>query len=159
MIIFFWNDLGRIESWPREKQKNQKKLRSARNNKKFTRDWKHQDEENRAHREIPFSLGSFIFLGRMQFLFVGRHNPLLDPLSVLYNHIVNNLPAEDASPAPKMFSATDELFVSHGSTTAITLHVWLPPWNYQGVYQDGFPRSIRIQSVRFGLKTESPSLR
>ena len=54
-------------------------------------------------------------------LFVARYNSLLKPLPVLNNHIVNNLSTEDTSPSPKMFLTTIELFVSHGSTTAIAL--------------------------------------
>jgi hypothetical protein len=36
--------------------------------------------------------------------------------------MINNLSTEDTSPPPKMFLITEELFVSHGSTTAIAFH-------------------------------------
>jgi hypothetical protein len=76
-------------------------------------------------------------------VFAVGHNSLFDPLPVLYNHVVNDLSAEDTSPLPKTLLVTEELFISHGSATAITLHYINPTGNYQGVYQEEFMRSRR----------------
>jgi hypothetical protein len=40
-----------------------------------------------------------------------------------WDHIVNNLPAEDTSPSSKMFLTPEELFASRGATTTVALHV------------------------------------
>ena len=58
--------------------------------------------------------------------FVVRHNPLFEPLPILYDHVVNNLSAEDTSPPPKTFLVTEKLFMGHGSTTAIAIHYMKP---------------------------------
>jgi hypothetical protein len=46
--------------------------------------------------------------------------------TVFQNHRVNDLPAKDASPAPKMFVRTIEFFVNHMVSTAMALHRTLP---------------------------------
>jgi hypothetical protein len=42
---------------------------------------------------------------------------------VLQDHLVNDLPTEDAFPPEKMFAITIKLFIDHHSTTAITPHI------------------------------------
>ena len=46
--------------------------------------------------------------------------------TVFQNHRIDDLPAKDASPAPKMFVRTVEFFVNHMVSTAMTLHRTLP---------------------------------
>jgi len=53
---------------------------------------------------------------------VVRNNFFFEPLPILYNHVVNNLSAEDTSPPPKSLLVTEELLISHGVSTAIALH-------------------------------------
>jgi hypothetical protein len=43
-------------------------------------------------------------------------------LPVFQNHRIDDLPAKDASPSPKMFVRAIEFFVNHMVTTAMALH-------------------------------------
>lgn len=48
--------------------------------------------------------------------------PFLCPPTVLQNHLVYNLSAQDASPSPKMLMGTEEFFVDHHITTTIAVN-------------------------------------
>jgi hypothetical protein len=45
---------------------------------------------------------------------------------VLQDHLVNDLPTEDAFPTEEKFAITIKLFIDHHSATTITPHVDLP---------------------------------
>jgi len=46
-------------------------------------------------------------------------------LTILQNHLINNLSAQDASPSQEMLTGTIESFTDHHTTTTMTLHTIL----------------------------------
>jgi hypothetical protein len=64
-------------------------------------------------------------------LFVVRHNSFFEPLPVLQDHVVNDLPTENTSPPKKTFLLAEELFISHGSATAIAVHIGNPTMKFE----------------------------
>ncbi len=42
--------------------------------------------------------------------------------AIFYNHLVNNLSAEDASPPPEVFVRAEEFFIDHLTLTTVALH-------------------------------------
>jgi hypothetical protein len=51
-------------------------------------------------------------------------------LTVLQNHLINNLSTQNASPSQKMLIGTIESFIDHYTTTTMTLHTTLLKLDY-----------------------------
>jgi hypothetical protein len=46
-------------------------------------------------------------------------------MTVLQNHLINNLPAQDTSPSYKVLMGSVEPFIDHHTATTMTLHLKL----------------------------------
>ena len=93
-------------------------------------------------------------------ILVDKHSTRVEPFLILYNHMVNNLPAEETSSSPKMFLTTEELFVSHGAThngctscmkptikLGKSLSGWIHKFN-KNLMRVGLPSKVHQNSIR-----------
>jgi hypothetical protein len=64
----------------------------------------------------------------VEFTQIGFRRGILSFLfeSILHDHLINDLAAENASPSEKFFTNAVEFFEDHGSTTTMTLHIRPP---------------------------------
>ena len=69
---------------------------------------------DKERREAGISFSSFISI-----------LPIRPCMTVLQNHLINNLSAQDTSPSHKVLMGSIESFIDHHTTTTMTLHMKL----------------------------------